>query len=682
MQYKRILMSCLIVILILCASLLCIGATEEAPEFKIAVDVNASTAIIDNDSIVVKSGDTFEVSISINGNPTFVALDLKVNYDADALTLLGVEPANNVITDINEFDIDTSEAGAVKIKNKTWTSDITANGKLVTLKFKVKDGAHSASPVVSLSRAYFMTADSSLIKLVDSSEKNVYVHDLESEYKVDVESTCSTAGQKSLHCKKCDAKAGKTPLAMLEHAYGEWIEILAPTCVEKGTRQRTCTKCSNVEEEAVEALDHTYNDEWTYVVEPGCTTSGAGYRFCQRCNAQSATEEVAPRGHSFGEWITTESATCTAKGSERRQCTVCQHTEARAIAALGHNYSEEWTTDVEPTCSLKGSKSHHCERCGDKKDVTKIDATGHEFTEWTIDKAPTCTKKGVEKRTCPKCNAIEEERSVDALGHNYSTDWTIDVAATCLTAGSKSHHCANCGDKKDVTEIPVGGHTYGEWIAVTPASCTERGTEKRTCTVCKIAEETRTVEATGHKYSSEWTIETEATCTTPGSKAQYCACGEKTNVTEIPVIDHNFGDWTVVEAATCTESGSETRSCRRKGCGHEEVRVVEALGHTSVACPEIPATKNKVGFTGGTYCSVCGETLTQRTEIPKLTNLAWLYIVLAVVAVACVGGGAYVWYSFFIKKKAPAVEETEAADEAEEAAETEEAPKAEESDND
>ena len=54
MQYKRILMSCLIVILILCTSVLGIGATEEAPVFQIAVGVDASTAVEDYDSIVFK----------------------------------------------------------------------------------------------------------------------------------------------------------------------------------------------------------------------------------------------------------------------------------------------------------------------------------------------------------------------------------------------------------------------------------------------------------------------------------------------------------------------------------------------------------------------------------------------------------------------------------------------------
>ena len=654
MQYKRILMSCLIVILILSASMLCIGATEEAPEFKIAVDVNASTAVTDNDSIVLKPGDTFEVSISIDTNPSFVAMDLKVDYDDAAVSLLEVETSTDVISDKNEFDIDTTTKGVVKIKNKTWTTPITANGKIVTLKFKVNSGAHSTSPVVTVARVIFMDANSNYVRFDDPTEQKIYVHDLESEYTVDQEATCTALGSKSLHCKKCDAKAGKTAIEMIDHTYGEWTVATAPTCTETGSETATCAKCGFVEEKELGALGHTYGDEWLYTDDankPTCVKSGKGYKVCTVCEAQSEEQIVDALGHQYGEWVVEAEATCDAKGMKSATCTVCQDKKTEVIDALGHEYSAEWTVDVEPICKVSGSKSRHCIRCTAKTDVTAIDALEHEFTEWTVVKAATCTKAGVEKRTCSKCNTIEEERAIDALGHKYSTEWTIDVPATCLKAGEKSYHCENCGDRKDVTVIPAGEHTYGEWTVVTAATCTLSGTEKRTCTACNIAEETRTVEATGHNYSTEWTVEEEATCTTAGVKAQYCACGEKTNVTEIEALGHNFTDWETVDEATCTESGSETRSCKRKGCGEEEVRVIGALGHTAVPYPEVAATEKNTGYTGGTYCSVCEETLTERTIIPKIVNLGWLYIVLAVVVVVCVGGGAYAYYFFAIKKK-------------------------------
>ncbi len=76
-------------------------------------------------------------------------------------------------------------------------------------------------------------------------------------------------------------------------------------------------------------------------------------------------------------------------------------------------------------------------------------------------------------------------------------------------------------------------HTYGAWSTVTAATCTTAGTERRTCS-CG-AEEQRSVNALGHNYSTEWTVDIPATKTTTGSKSHHCTrCSAKTDVTVIP----------------------------------------------------------------------------------------------------------------------------------------------------
>lgn len=59
----------------------------------------------------------------------------------------------------------------------------------------------------------------------------------------------------------------------------------------------------------------------------------------------------------------------------------------------------------------------------------------------------------------------------------------------------------------------------------------------------------------GHQYSTEWTVDTVATCTTDGSKSQHCErCNAKGNITVIPAPGHSL---TKVEEkpATHTEDG-------------------------------------------------------------------------------------------------------------------------------
>ena len=65
----------------------------------------------------------------------------------------------------------------------------------------------------------------------------------------------------------------------------------------------------------------------------------------------------------------------------------------------------------------------------------------------------------------------------------------------------------------------------------------------------------------GHQYSTEWTVDTEATCTTSGSKSHHCErCGAKGNVTEIPALGHQWSEpvytWSE-DNTTCTA----TRTC-------------------------------------------------------------------------------------------------------------------------
>ena len=93
---------------------------------------------------------------------------------------------------------------------------------------------------------------------------------------------------------------------------------------------------------------------------------------------------------------------------------------------------------------------------------------------------------------------------------DFSAEWTVDTEPTCTTEGSKSHHCSRCSEKSDVTVIPASGHTYGEFVIVTEPTCTEKGLKQKTCSICGdiVKEE---IDALGHDFSTEWTVDTEPT---------------------------------------------------------------------------------------------------------------------------------------------------------------------------
>ena len=411
-------------------------------------------------------------------------------------------------------------------------------------------------------------------------------HSYSTEWTVDKEATCEEAGSKSHHCTRlgCDSKSEVTEIAALGHEWGEGKETKAPTCTEAGEKTYTCTRCDKTKTEAIEALGHAYSEEWTVDKEATCEEAGSKSHHCTRpgCDSKSDITVIEALGHEWGEGKETKAPTCTEAGEKTYTCTRCNATKTEAIEALGHAYSEEWTVDKEATCEEAGSKSHHCTRpgCDSKADVTVIEALGHEWSEGKETKAPTCTEAGEKTYTCTRCNATKTE-AIEALGHNYDTEWTVDKEATCEEAGSKSHHCTRlgCDSKSEVTEIAALGHEWGEGKETKAPTCTEAGEKTYTCTRCN-ATKTEAIEALGHAYSEEWTVDKEATCEEAGSKSHHCTrpgCDSKSDITVIEALGHEWGEGKETKAPTCTEAGEKTYTCTR--CDKTKTEVVAALGH-------------------------------------------------------------------------------------------------------
>ena len=411
-------------------------------------------------------------------------------------------------------------------------------------------------------------------------------HSYSTEWTVDKEATCEEAGSKSHHCTRlgCDSKSEVTEIAALGHEWGEGKETKAPTCTEAGEKTYTCTRCDKTKTEAIEALGHAYSEEWTVDKEATCEEAGSKSHHCTRpgCDSKSDITVIEALGHEWGEGKETKAPTCTEAGEKTYTCTRCNATKTEAIEALGHAYSEEWTVDKEATCEEAGSKSHHCTRpgCDSKADVTVIEALGHEWSEGKETKAPTCTEAGEKTYTCTRCNATKTE-AIEALGHNYDTEWTVDKEATCEEAGSKSHHCTRlgCDSKSEVTEIAALGHEWGEGKETKAPTCTEAGEKTYTCTRCN-ATKTEAIEALGHAYSEEWTVDKEATCEEAGSKSHHCTrpgCDSKSDVTVIEALGHEWGEGKETKAPTCTEAGEKTYTCTR--CSATKTEEVAALGH-------------------------------------------------------------------------------------------------------
>ncbi len=195
-----------------------------------------------------------------------------------------------------------------------------------------------------------------------------------------------------------------------------------------------------------------------------------------------------------------------------------------------------------------------------------------------------------------------EEMTFTTTGsHSYGA-WQTVTPAACTTRGTQKRTCA-CGDAQ-TQSIAATDHSYGEWGVVQTATCTANGTKKRTCGSCGNVEY-GTLLSGGHNYSSTFTIDTPATCTTAGSKSKHCAwCTSKIEVTPIPPTGHSYGSWQTVTSPTCTATGSDKHVCST--CSHTEYKTTSPLGHnySSAWTVDKAATCTVVG-TKSHHCSRC-----------------------------------------------------------------------------
>ena len=148
------------------------------------------------------------------------------------------------------------------------------------------------------------------------------------------------------------------------------------------------------------------------------------------------------------------------------------------------------------------------------------------------------------------------------------------------------------------------------------ATCTEKGyTGDTCCTVCgKVITAGTDINALGHDFAAEFTVDKEATCKEAGSKSKHCSrCDAKSEVTEIPVDKTKHGKTEIKDAkdATCTEKGY-TGDTYCKDCGEkvETGQDINALGHdmTKTVSAEVKATCTEAGKEAVIGCSRCDHT--------------------------------------------------------------------------
>lgn len=267
-----------------------------------------------------------------------------------------------------------------------------------------------------------------------------------------------------------------------------------------------------------------------------------------------------------------------------------------------HRYTTEKITK-QPTCTSTGIMSYVCS-CGDISSSTQtIASTGHTIVK-DAEVAPTCTKSGKTSGThCSVCKTtIIQQQTIPATGHKGGTA-TCTQQAKCKTCGSLYGNTAN--------------HTFSsQWTIDKQATCTTQGSKSHHCQNCNAKKDVTIIQATGHTGG-------KATCSSL-AKCSVCGCSYGS------YMNHVYGkDWTIDKQATCTTEGSKSLHCKNCGEKVEEV-TIRANGHrggtatcSSQAkcdtCGEYYGDYKNHKYLDGT-CTVCGASNGSQNNVNQENN--------------------------------------------------------------
>lgn len=219
-----------------------------------------------------------------------------------------------------------------------------------------------------------------------------------------------------------------------------------------------------------------------------------------------------------------------------------------------------------------------------------------------------------------------------------STGSTTCKHSTTEVIGAIGANCSDTGYTGDVyctecdalvtkgTVISTTEHSFGEWVVTKPATVADAGERERTCEACTATQKEAIPKLDAppceHTETEKRNAKT-ASCTETGYTGDMCctACDavvKKGTVTLM--LAHSFGEWSITKPATTAETGVRIRTC--SGCSSTQTEIIpiidpESCKHETTELREkLDATCTDIGYSGDTFCVICGTELSRGEDIP------------------------------------------------------------------
>lgn len=364
------------------------------------------------------------------------------------------------------------------------------------------------------------------------------------------------------------------------------------------------------------------------------------------------TFSIVSHTHSWGAGTVTIAATCKNTGTKKYTCSVCGATKTETIPKTStHNYIEEVSSSnlkTEATCQSAAIYYKSCSVCG----VKNYNST---FTSGSVD-----ATKHIYDNTCDaSCNICGATRTVS---HSYKTEWVSD--------GTQHwKECSGCGDKLNVSVCSGGiatcitkaicttcnnaygsiaDHSYKEVVDAkylkSAATCVSAAEYYKSCEICEIASATEiftngSVDAKNHVGGTYLVNSKEADCQNKGYTGDQMCNNCHAFVSAGTLTE--FGSH-VPESVWSTDPTHHWKACLTVGCGnlidkaehsggtatckvkaicatcqveYGTIKADNHVGETEIKGAE-PATCDKDGYTGDTWCKDCNTKIKDGEPIP------------------------------------------------------------------
>ena len=138
-------------------------------------------------------------------------------------------------------------------------------------------------------------------------------------------------GEKTLHCKNCDATKTEK---VLPTKYTFTVTVVPPTCTEDGYTMHKCNEDDSFsyKDNIVHSTGHRAAKR---VIEPTCKEEGRTEIYCKVCGDVSSTFDFTPKkGHTWDNGVVTTEPTAEKEGVKTYTCTVCNETKTETIPRL------------------------------------------------------------------------------------------------------------------------------------------------------------------------------------------------------------------------------------------------------------------------------------------------------------------------------------------------------------